>query len=329
MMINFSYAFVPLSWAVDIVPSLIHLPHWFPGASFKKTAKEWRKTTDQALNVPYNFVMNQMSSGVNRPSYVASHIEQSSKNNDGSKPSQEDIDAVKASAAILYGGGADTTVSSIMSFILAMIVSPEVQKKAQAEIDRVVGSDRLPGFEDQECLPYVNALAKEAHRWMPVVPITTTHVTQEELIYAGYRIPKGSYLIPNTWWLLHDPEVYENPSLFDPERFIEPRNEPDPTDYAFGYARRVCPGRYLAEDSIFITLARLLAVFTMDKAVDENGNEIEVEIDAMPGLISHPVDFAYSIKPRSCKHVEMVREAEKEHPWEESDAGQLEWDRAV
>jgi hypothetical protein len=62
------------------------------------------------------------------------------------------------------------TVSSIYSFFLAMTLHPEVMKKAQAEIDAVVGSDRLPGFEDRENLPYVDALAKEVLRWNSVVP---------------------------------------------------------------------------------------------------------------------------------------------------------------
>ncbi|GKU06996.1 o-methylsterigmatocystin oxidoreductase [Fusarium langsethiae] len=330
MMTNFSEAFVPLSWAVDIIPSLNNLPDWFPGTGFKKTAKEWRRITDQSLDVPYDFVMKQMSSGTNRPSYVSKLMSGTFKNDDGSgKPTKEDIDAVKATATIMYGGGADTTVSTISSFVLAMISFPEVQKKAQAEIDRVTGGERLPNFEDQENMPYIHALSKEALRWMPVVPTTTTHMTEEELEYGGYRIPKGTYLIPSTWALLHDPEVYTNPSDFDPERYIEPRNEPDPSDYAFGYGRRICPGRYLAEDSVFMTCARLLAVFNMSKAVDKDGKEIDVVIDGTPGLISHPVDYAYSITPRSAKHVEMVRAAERAHPWEESDASLLPKDSLV
>ncbi|CAF3560994.1 hypothetical protein SNK03_006415 [Fusarium graminearum] len=330
MMIHFSDAFVPLSWAVDIFPSLNNLPDWFPGTSFKKTAREWRRVTDQSLDVPYDFVMKQMSTGTNRPSYVSNLMSKSFKNDQGTgKPTKEDIDAVKATATIMYGGGADTTVSTISSFILAMIKFPEVQKKAQAEIDRVTGGERLPNFDDEKDMPYIRALCKEALRWMPVVPTTTTHMTEEELEYGGYRIPKGTYLIPSTWALLHDPEVYHDPSAFEPERYIEPRNEPDPAEYAFGYGRRICPGRYLAEDSIFMTCVRLLAVFNMRKAVGEDGKEIDVVVDGTPGLISHPVDYAYSITPRSEKHVELVRAAERAHPWEESDAPSLPKDSLV
>jgi cytochrome P450 len=71
----------------------------------------------------------------------------------------------------LFGGGVDTTASAEYGFFLAMILFPEVQKKAQAEIDAVVGSERLPTFADQPNLPYVNALATELLRWHSVVPL--------------------------------------------------------------------------------------------------------------------------------------------------------------
>ena len=65
------------------------------------------------------------------------------------------------------------------------------------------------------------------------------------------------------------------------------------------------------------------SVFNMTKAVDENGKEVDVVVDGTPGLISHPVDYAYSITPRSDKHVELVRSAERQNPWEDSDASLL------
>jgi cytochrome P450 len=74
-------------------------------------------------------------------------------------------------AAIAYVAGADTTVSSIVSFFLAMLVNPDVQAKAQAEIDRVIGRERLPNMEDMSSLPYVNAVVTECLRWLPVVPM--------------------------------------------------------------------------------------------------------------------------------------------------------------
>jgi hypothetical protein len=106
---------------------------------------------------------------------------------EGRTLSAEEDHIVKWSAASLYSGGADTvsplftylkyfeinfpqTVSAIYSLFLAMTLSPDAQKKAQAEIDAVVGSDRLPSFADRDSLPYVEALTKEILRWNAVVP---------------------------------------------------------------------------------------------------------------------------------------------------------------
>ena len=82
-----------------------------------------------------------------------------------------------------------------------MTLFPEVQRKAQEEIERVVGNDRLPGFDDRENLPYVDACVKEALRWHPVAPMGVPHQTTEDDIYEGYYIPKGALILPNIWYL--------------------------------------------------------------------------------------------------------------------------------
>ncbi|KAL7940940.1 cytochrome P450 [Trichoderma barbatum] len=323
VMTNLSRAFVPLSWAPDFLPALRFLPDWFPGTGFKQTARKWKALNETVVQTPYHFVQKQMEMGTNRQtSYVSEHIK-AYGHGDGTGVSEEDMSNIQFTATDMYGGGADTTVSTFMAFTMAMILFPKVQQKAQEEIDRVVGSDRLPNYKDQENLPYCSAAAKEALRYFSVVPIATAHRTEEEIIFRGYRIPKGSFLLASIWWFLHDPKVYQDPLAFDPERFMEPRNEPDPSD-AFGYGRRVCPGKYLAVESIYLTTARMLATFTISKGLDENGKEIDVEYKQTPGLISHPAKFAYSITPRNKKYADLIQKVEVEHPWEKSDSESLE-----
>lgn len=315
MMQHFSQASPPLSWMVDILPILRHLPEGFPGAGFRKTAREWAQNVRGVANIPYSFVKKQVNYGTHLPSYVSSVIERSDT------LSAEDEHVIKYTAGAMYGGGSDTTVSTLNSFVLAMVLFPEVQRKAQEEIDQVTGgTERLPGFEDRERLPYVNALIKEALRWIPVISMGIPHSADEEIVYGGYRIPKGSYLLPATWWLLHDPQTYSNPSVFDPTRFLEPRNEPDPEAHAFGYGRRVCPGRYLAVDSLFITIVRMLATLKIGKAVDEDGNEMEARYEILPGTLSFPRPFPYVVKTRSLAHADLIRSAEAECPQEVGDA---------
>lgn len=85
-----------------------------------------------------------------------------------------------------------------------MSLNPDVQKKAQAELDSVVGSDRLPSHDDRPSLPYVNAIIKEALRWQNVLPLGVHHTTTEDLVYRDYFIPKGTMLFPNTWYVAMD-----------------------------------------------------------------------------------------------------------------------------
>lgn len=319
---NMSAAFMPLHWAVDILPILNYIPEGVPGTSFKTTARKWRELTQTVIEAPYEFVRQQMAKGSHRLSYVASSVEKQSQN-DGSKMNEDEENAIKTTAAFMYAAGADTTVSSMRGFILAMTLCQSVQKKAQAEIDAVIGDGRLPQFEDRERLPYVNAIVKETLRWLPVAPLGVTHVAQTEIYYSGFRIPKGANLVPSIWWFLHDPQVYSNPASFDPERYLEPRNEPDPVTETFGYGRRICPGRFLADESLFLTISRILATFDILKAVDENGKEIEPEVVVTPGLVGRPLDFPHCIRPRSAKSVEMIRSVEIEHPWEKGDSSFL------
>lgn len=80
-----------------------------------------------------------------------------------------------------------------------MTLFPEVQRKAQEEIDRVIGPTRLPGSDDRTHLPYVDAIVKEVLRWHPVAPMGAAHMTTEDDLFEGYHIPKGAYIMPNIW----------------------------------------------------------------------------------------------------------------------------------
>ncbi|KAF5606611.1 oxidoreductase [Fusarium subglutinans] len=315
MMHNASLAFVPMGWAVDILPILRYFPETLPGMSFKRIARDWNANMCMVVDVPYRFVREQMAKQSHRSSYVASLI----KEHDGVVDEETEA-VIKQTAAVMYAGGADTTVSSIYSFVLAMLLFPDVQSKAQKEIDSVVGTSRLPQFEDRPNLPYVDALIKETLRWIPVTPMGIVHTADEDIHYKEFVIPKGATFLPATWWFLHDPSIYSDPSSFDPDRYLEPRNEPHPNFASFGFGRRVCPGRFLADESLFISISRLLSTFDIKKAVDGRGKEIEPEVSVTPGMIAHIRDFPYDIKPRGEKYADMIRQVEVEHPWEQADA---------
>src|SRR5262249_1271134 len=99
--------------------------------------------------------------------------------------------------------------SVLITVVYAMLLFPHVQKTAQQELDRVIGSDNLPVFEDEHLLPYVTATLLECMRWNPAVPFGVPHLLEEEDTYHGYRLPKNSMLIGNACAMLHD-EVLHN-----------------------------------------------------------------------------------------------------------------------
>ncbi|KAG2064898.1 cytochrome P450 [Suillus decipiens] len=291
-----SQATAPGAFLVDILPFLAKVPAWFPGAGFKRIACEWHRALEEMVSAPHQFVKDQMIAGIAPTSFTSNLLE-------GSDVSAEQEHTVKWSAFSLYAGGSDTTISAIYSLFLAMTLFPDVQKKAQAEIDAVVGLDRLPSFADRDSLPYTEALVKEVLRWNVVFPTGFPHCVTEDDIHDGYYIPKGSLVIPNMWSMLNDPHTYANPSQFDPERFLakdgkEPETEPRTVCFGFGRRQYLSRCLHLADASIWISTAMSLAVFDISKVV-ENGIEITPEVEPLPGTASHPKPFKCSIKPRS------------------------------
>lgn len=256
--------------------------------------------------------------------------------------SEEEELVAKYSAMSMYGGGADTvmfcmrhhmsrcsynqkqTVTSINSFFLAMTLFPDVLKRAQDEIDNVIGTNRLPSFEDRPSLPYVEALVKEVFRWHVVAPMGFAHVASSDDIYEGMFIPKGAMLFANIQLFTRDEANYKDPHVFNPERFLGENAEMDPKMLVFGFGRRICPGKDFADESVFITIALSLAAFDIRKARDEDGNDIEPRVEFTSGIISKPLPFPCDVKPRSDVAARLVREVEKDYPWEKGDDEKLD-----
>ncbi|KAG1852855.1 cytochrome P450 [Suillus subalutaceus] len=300
---QFSRSMSPNAFMVDIMPFLAKVPEWFPGAGFKRLAREWHETAEEMVDAPHKFVKDQMAAGIAPKSFTSSLLE-------GRTLSAEEDHMVKWSAASLYGGGSNTTVSAIYSLFLAMILFPDVQKKVQTEIDAVIGPDRLPSFTDRHSLPYTEALTKDVLRWNVVTPVGIPHCVTEDDIHNGYYVPKGSSIISNIWFMLNDPRTYDNPSQFTPERFLAKDGkspERDPRTICFGFGRRICPGRHLANLTVWLSVVMSLAVFDISKVV-ENGVEITPELDPSTGTISHPKSFRCSIRHRSAKAFELIQQ---------------------
>ncbi|KAI0043715.1 cytochrome P450 [Auriscalpium vulgare] len=301
VMETIAMAVSPVMWVVNPVPLLQLLPRWLGGKNFAEQLGRWRSDVHKLQHVPFESVKASVAHGDARPSFTSTMLQDL-----GSDSGDEQESLIRDCAAIAYGGASDTTVSSATIFILAMLINRGAQQAAQDEIDRLVGPHRLPDFSDRAQLPYVTAIMKEVLRWHPPAPQGIPHLVADDDVYRGYCIPAGSMVVGCVWSILHDPAVYPNPSAFMPERYIVDGHldfsANDPSRYAFGFGRRICPGKDFAEDALWLLIARLLAVYHFETA--EAGVPDVSEFSS--GALSHPPPFSCSIKPRSESYVKLV-----------------------
>ncbi|KIK65275.1 hypothetical protein GYMLUDRAFT_38707 [Collybiopsis luxurians FD-317 M1] len=294
-------SFIHGAFLVDYFPLLKHVPAWFPGASFKTKAELWARDTDRLLELPWSFLKQSMEEGTAASCFSTKHIENLPTSSSSIETSVME-QVIKNCAAVSYAAGADTTVSAILSFILAMVLYPEVQIRAQEELDRVIGSSRLPDFADRDHLPYINAILSETLRWKPVTPLAAPHRAVKDDYYNGYFIPAGSTIVPNAWAVLHDESLYgADTASFNPDRFMKTEGKDFPPSseiIAFGFGRRICPGRHLVITTTWLVIAHLLTNFTMAKKVDNEGREIDLVVEYSDGLLSHPRSFSCRFIPR-------------------------------
>lgn len=284
----------PGSYLVNTIPALKHLPDWFPGAGFQKKAKVWKKTVVDMPTVPFQFVKKELAAGTAKQSLTATLLEEAYANTENEKVSEDEEELIRNLAGVAYGAGADTTASTLEIFIFAMILYPEAQLIAQKELDSVIGPNRLPSFEDRCDLPYVVALCKEVLRWHPLTTTAFPHRLTQDDIVGDYFIPAGTMILGNAWGILHSEATYGPDTMaFKPERFLHGMKDPAA---AFGFGRRACPGRTLAENGLFIAIASILRVF---KIVLPHGASPPDSNAFRPGFLSFPEPFKCSFVPRS------------------------------
>ncbi|KAJ3515359.1 hypothetical protein NLJ89_g1812 [Agrocybe chaxingu] len=258
-------AFVSLA---EAIPPLRYLPAWFSGAGFQKLARETKEATDAMLEIPTEFVRKRVERGYtsDNPCLMTDLLKYCK--------TQEDDTALKEAAATGYLAGADTTSSALGTFFYAMALHPHFQKKAQEEIDMITDGDRLPIWEDRASMPYLEAILREVMRWKAITPLGLSHSTTEDDVYQGATV------VPNIWAMTHDGQIYQNPEVFDPGRFLTPDG-------------------HLTDDDFWYAIANILAVFEIDRKKDANGNYLPLEVEYSNTLVSHAQPFECSIKPRS------------------------------
>ncbi|KIJ37779.1 hypothetical protein M422DRAFT_781573 [Sphaerobolus stellatus SS14] len=297
----------PGRWLVDSFPWLRFVPSFLPGAGFLRWAKESRKVAYQLVRSPFDKVKQDLRDGVASSSFVLEQLLQDS----GSLKSPEEEEALICAAGSLYAAGIDTIVSTMRMLFYIMARYPEIQRIAQEEIDTVIGSHRLATIQDRESLPYIGYLIKELFRFNAVAHLVP-HSLDEDDIYEGYIIPRGTWVIANIWAVLHDASTYKDPEKFNPERFNPSGNgEMDPTYVAFcvGLGRRFCPAYHFSQTTIFLNVTHILSVFNILPPANSNGEDCLPAMEFDVGHIRALRPFNCRVIPRSRDHEELVNHA--------------------
>ncbi|OJJ44995.1 hypothetical protein ASPZODRAFT_70738 [Penicilliopsis zonata CBS 506.65] len=314
---NFAYAGRVGTWIVDAIPALNVLPPLL--APWKRTAESFFQM-EKAMHLR-NLDAGRSASGWNWTKEFTN------------SPEAKDMDDVELAynLGIVADAGLDTTTMVMRVFTLAALVAPDFIPKAQSELDRVVGPDRLPVLADRDHLPYIAAVVEETLRWRTIAPTGAPHATTQDDSYGGYLIPKGATVMALFWTMCLDDAQGDSPFHFRPERWLVQRlgngtsdktsAEQQPFVNFFGYGRRICAGRHIARNSLFLLIARLLWGFNIRHAVDANGKKKKVDDMAFTsGFVSAPVPFEAIFEARSAQAAAVI---EREWKVAEKDVGKL------
>ncbi|OCH89087.1 cytochrome P450 [Obba rivulosa] len=199
-------------------------------------------------------------------------------------------------AGSMFGAGSDTTGSALGVVSMAAVCHPEAQARVQAQLDKIVGRDRLPTFEDESQLTEVTAFMLESFRWRPVTPMGFWHKATKDIIWKDYVIPAGTHVLGCHWAISRDPEVFPDPEVFNPQRWIDEKGHirDDLKFPNFGFGRRICPGQPVAERSVYINTALLLWAFNLAQDPSQPIDTYAFRDRA----ISHPEPFHVMYTPR-------------------------------
>ncbi|EUC60774.1 cytochrome P450 family protein [Rhizoctonia solani AG-3 Rhs1AP] len=283
---GFCDAAIPGSFLVNSLSWLQYVPSWFPGTGWKRRVATWRKEREAMMNTSFNWTKKQMVAGTAQPSIVNSLLTKLAAHPPSTHSVEEEEDRIKWATGSLYG---------------AMLRYPDVQARAQREIDTAVGDQRLPRMEDYDQLPYVARIIKEVLRWRPVAPLGVAHANSQDDIYRGYRVPKRAIVV-----MCNDPDVYIDPEKFDLDRFLDPVVPEAPV---FGFGRRSCPCIHFAQASLFITISTMLAVFNIAPTRDKQGNDVIPDAKMSPdSFVRFPLGYECTIEPRSESRAKLLLE---------------------
>lgn len=160
--------------------------------------------------------------------------------------------------------GTDSSLHVIQFAMAELIKNQDIMKIAQQELDKVVGKDKIVEESHIPKLPYILAIMKETLRLHTVSPLLLPHRPSQTTVVGGFTIPKDSVVFINAWAIHRNPNVWENPQEFNPDRFLEKPYDFKGNDFTylpFGSGRRICAGTAMSERAVLYNIATLLHSF--------------------------------------------------------------------
>ncbi|KAF9235264.1 cytochrome P450 [Melanogaster broomeanus] len=242
-------------------PIILSIPSWFPGMGIKRKGALCREWAKEWVELPFEHALQRMNDGSTAPSMVFDALRKAEQE----EAAPEWLQALKEAAATAFGAGSETSSGVLTTFLLAMVLHPEIQEKAHAQLE-AVGPCRF---------------------------VVSTDVINFTVV--------GATIITNLWSMAHDESKYSKPFEFIPERFLNPDGtltSDDVLHIAFGFGRRICAGRHFADVTLWSAMSTILALFKLSVPKDEGGNEVSFEPQWTSGISTYPLPFPCSIVPR-------------------------------
>ncbi|KAI0111254.1 cytochrome P450 [Nemania sp. FL0031] len=315
---------------LEVFPFLKFVPDFLtPWRGWKQKLERVKRRQNKLYHDLLSEARTRVASGKGQDSFAAAVL----RNNDKTGYTDEELDYL---LGFMLEAGSDTTSSAFETFILALATNQGLQAQLQEEVDRVFGPKVMPNASaSSDGLPLLRACFYELLRWRPSLPMALPHATTRDDVYEGMFIPANTTIIMNSWAVNHDPEEYDNPDAFDPSRFLKhplglkpslnivekvPDDLVEDTDtsygfrrqnYGFGAGRRVCAGQRMAENSMMMTMAKLVWSFDV-VATAHIDNSIHAWTNA---ILMTPKHFHVRLALRSEDKRDVI-----ESEWQRADA---------
>ncbi|CAF1873376.1 BnaC04g50280D [Brassica napus] len=204
----------------------------------------------------------------------------------------------------MFAAGTDTSSSTLEWAMAELLNNPKSLARAQTEMDCVIGQNGIVQEADISHLPYLQAVVKETFRLHPAAPFLVPRKAEADVKVLGFMVPKDTQVLVNVWAIGRDPAVWENPTRFEPERFLGKETDVKGRDYEltpFGGGRRICPGLPLAVVTVSLMLASLLYFF--DWKLPNGVASEDLDMDETFGITLHRTNplHAVPVKKRAYK----------------------------